>query len=32
MPALHWFRRDLRICDNPALAAAGPDAVGVFIT
>ncbi len=31
MPALHWFRRDLRICDNPALAAAGPDAVGVFI-
>lgn len=22
MPALHWFRRDLRLSDNPALAAA----------
>ena len=31
MPAIHWFRRDLRAGDNPALAAAGPDAVGVFI-
>jgi deoxyribodipyrimidine photo-lyase len=31
MPSLHWFRRDLRISDNPALAAAGADAVGVFI-
>ncbi|TXH33365.1 MAG: deoxyribodipyrimidine photo-lyase [Actinobacteria bacterium] len=31
MPSLHWFRRDLRFCDNPALDAAGPDAVGVFI-
>ncbi len=31
MPDLHWFRRDLRIDDNPALAAAGPDAVAVFI-
>lgn len=31
MPCLHWFRRDLRTSDNPALAAAGPDAVGVFV-
>lgn len=31
MPALHWFRRDLRTFDNPALAAAGPDAVRVFV-
>ncbi|MBK6764495.1 MAG: deoxyribodipyrimidine photo-lyase [Micrococcales bacterium] len=31
MPAIHWFRRDLRAGDNPALEAAGPDAVGVFI-
>jgi deoxyribodipyrimidine photo-lyase len=31
MPALHWFRRDLRTFDNPALAAAGPAAVRVFV-
>lgn len=31
MPCLHWFRRDLRTSDNPALDAAGPDAVGVFV-
>lgn len=31
MPAIHWFRRDLRVADNPALAAAGPDAHAVFI-
>ena len=31
MPALHWFRRDLRASDNPALDAAGRDALGVFI-
>ncbi len=31
MPDLHWFRRDLRIEDNPALDAAGPDAVAVFV-
>jgi len=31
MPAIHWFRRDLRAGDNPALDAAGTDAVGVFI-
>jgi deoxyribodipyrimidine photolyase len=22
MPAVHWFRRDLRLTDNPALVAA----------
>ncbi len=31
MPAIHWFRRDLRVGDNPALEAAGSDAVGVFV-
>jgi deoxyribodipyrimidine photo-lyase len=31
MPAVHWFRRDLRIGDNPALEQAGPDAVCVFV-
>ncbi len=31
MPAIHWFRRDLRVADNPALDAAGPDAVAVFV-
>jgi deoxyribodipyrimidine photo-lyase len=31
MPAIHWFRRDLRLADNPALDAAGPDAVAVFV-
>jgi deoxyribodipyrimidine photo-lyase len=31
MPAIHWFRRDLRVGDNPALEQAGADAVGVFI-
>ncbi len=31
MPALFWFRRDLRVSDNPALDAAGADAVGVFV-
>lgn len=29
-PALHWFRRDLREFDNPALAAAGPVRVFVY--
>ncbi len=29
--ALHWFRRDLRTFDNPALDAAGPQAVRVFV-
>ena len=28
---LHWFRRDLREFDNPALDAAGLDRVGVFV-
>jgi deoxyribodipyrimidine photo-lyase len=31
MPAIHWFRRDLRVADNPALDAAGADAHAVFI-
>jgi deoxyribodipyrimidine photo-lyase len=31
MVALHWFRRDLRTFDNPALEAAGPQAVRVFV-
>lgn len=31
MPDIHWFRRDLRLFDNPALEAAGPDAVRVFV-
>lgn len=31
MSAIHWFRRDLRLSDNPALEAAGPDATAVFI-
>ncbi|MDM8085016.1 deoxyribodipyrimidine photo-lyase [Cellulomonas cellasea] len=33
MTAIHWFRRDLRLADNPALlaAAAGGDVVGVFV-
>jgi deoxyribodipyrimidine photo-lyase len=31
MPTIHWFRRDLRLFDNPALEAAGPDAVRVFV-
>ncbi|MEZ5119535.1 MAG: deoxyribodipyrimidine photo-lyase [Candidatus Nanopelagicales bacterium] len=31
MPAIHWFRRDLRVADNPALDAAGADAVAVFV-
>ena len=31
--AIHWFRRDLRLADNPALlaAAASGDVVGVFV-
>jgi len=31
--AIHWFRRDLRLADNPALLAAGAggDVVGVFV-
>ncbi|GHS88921.1 deoxyribodipyrimidine photo-lyase [Actinomycetota bacterium] len=34
MPAIHWFRRDLRLADNPALLAAvsdGPDVVGLYV-
>lgn len=38
MPAVHWFRRDLRLADNPALAAAAEEArrsddevVGLFV-
>ena len=33
MTAIHWFRRDLRLADNPALLAAGAggDVVGVFV-
>lgn len=31
MTVVHWFRRDLRTADNPALDAAGPDAIGVFV-
>lgn len=31
MPSIHWFRRDLRVGDNPALEQAGDDAVGVFV-
>ncbi|MEQ7874871.1 deoxyribodipyrimidine photo-lyase [Sphingomonas sp. ASV193] len=38
MPALHWFRRDLRLHDNPALTAAadasrsdGGEVVGLFV-
>ena len=31
MGALHWFRRDLRTFDNPALEAAGHDAIRVFV-
>lgn len=31
MRAIHWFRRDLRVVDNPALEAAGSDAGAVFI-
>ncbi len=34
-PAVHWFRRDLRVCDNPALlkaAEAGSgDVLGLFV-
>ena len=29
--ALHWYRRDLREFDNPALTAAGSDRVGFFV-
>ncbi|MFB2593883.1 deoxyribodipyrimidine photo-lyase [Paracoccus sp. p4-l81] len=29
--ALVWFRRDLRLADNPAISAAGPGWQGVFI-
>jgi deoxyribodipyrimidine photo-lyase len=31
MPDIHWFRRDLRVTDNPALESAGRDATRVFI-
>ncbi len=31
MPDIHWFRRDLRTFDNPALEAAGSAAVRVFV-
>ncbi|MFI2755199.1 cryptochrome/photolyase family protein [Cellulomonas sp. P22] len=34
MTTIHWFRRDLRLADNPALLAAGAggtDVVGVFV-
>ena len=34
MPALMWFRRDLRLTDHPALLeamAAGPEVVGLFV-
>lgn len=31
MADIHWFRRDLRTFDNPALAAAGDDAHRVFV-
>ena len=33
MPAIMWFRRDLRLRDNPALAAAasGQNVIGLFV-
>lgn len=31
MPSIVWFRNDLRLRDNPALASAGRDAVPVYI-
>ncbi|AEI13095.1 cryptochrome/photolyase family protein [Cellulomonas gilvus] len=38
MPAVHWFRRDLRLADNPAFAAAvdearaaGDEVVGLYL-